>query len=58
VSLALVAMSSLIYAFFWWWYSNANARRARGEEDKKVESKTEEEILEMGDESPRFVYMI
>jgi len=53
----MVAMASLIYAFFWWWYARENERRARGEEDQKLEGKTEEEVLEMGDDSPRFVYM-
>lgn len=57
MSLSMVAMASLIYAFFWWWYARENERRARGEEDQKLEGKTEEEVLEMGDDSPRFVYM-
>jgi len=34
----------------------ANARRARGEEDWKIEGMSEEEIAELGDKNPRFVY--
>ena len=37
-------------------FARINAKRRAGEEDGKVENKTEEEIAELGDESPRFVY--
>jgi MFS transporter, ACS family, DAL5 transporter family protein len=35
----------------------ANKARARGDEDEKIAGMTEEEIDEMGDESPRFRYI-
>lgn len=37
-------------------YRLANERRRAGKENWKMEGKTDEEIEEMGDESPRFVY--
>ena len=33
-----------------------NTRREKGEEDHLIESKSDEEIAEMGDDSPRFKY--
>ncbi|KAF8339857.1 putative MFS transporter [Cantharellus anzutake] len=56
ISLAMVSMSTALYAILWYSYTRANATRARGEEDWKLDGKTDEEVEEMGDESPRFVY--
>ncbi|KAK5072763.1 hypothetical protein LTR64_000831 [Lithohypha guttulata] len=56
VSLAMVAMAVVVYAILWFYFSNANKRRAAGKEDWKAEGKTEEEVAEMGDRSPRFIY--
>lgn len=39
------------------YYRQQNARRAAGEEDFKIEGKSEDEIAAMGDDSPRFVYV-
>ncbi|CAI6339018.1 unnamed protein product [Periconia digitata] len=58
VTLAMVAFSSTVYAFMWWYFSMVNARRARGDEDHKIEGMSDEEIAELGDDSPRFVYTI
>ena len=38
------------------YYTWENKKRASGQRDHLVEGKTEEEILAMGDESPRFVF--
>ena len=40
------------------YYRTVNARRERGEEDWKFEGKTEEEVAELGDLSPRFRYTL
>lgn len=56
VTLALVAFSSVLYAFMSWYFTRRNAARRNGEEDYKIDGKSEDEIAEMGDESPRFVY--
>ncbi|CUS10395.1 unnamed protein product, partial [Tuber aestivum] len=51
VSLCMVAWAALVWGFLWWWLSRANACRDRGEEDSKVSGMSEQEILELGDES-------
>ena len=58
VTLAMVAFASAVYAFMWLYYSRVNARRARGDEDHKIQGMSDEEINELGDDSPRFVYTI
>jgi len=57
VSLAMVATATTIYGILWYSYMQANKARARGDEDEKIAGMTEEEIDEMGDESPRFRYI-
>lgn len=52
----MVAMAVVVYAILWFYFFNANKRRAAGKEDWKAEGKTEEEVAEMGDRSPRFIY--
>lgn len=56
VSLAMVAMAAVIYAIMWLYFVSENRRRSAGKEDAKMVGKTEEEIAEMGDENPRFVF--
>ncbi|KAF2813790.1 MFS general substrate transporter [Mytilinidion resinicola] len=58
ITLAMVAWASLVYGFMWFYFTRANARRARGEEDEKIAGMTDEEVNELGDESPRFVFTI
>ncbi|KAF2121991.1 high-affinity nicotinic acid transporter-like protein [Lophiotrema nucula] len=58
VSLAMVAWACLCYAFMWFWFARINAKRARGEEDHLIEGMSDEEVAELGDDSPRFVYTI
>lgn len=40
------------------WYRFTNKRRDQGKEDWKLEGKTEEEVAEMGEDSPRFRYTV
>ena len=58
VTLAMVAFASVVYAFMWFYLSRVNARRARGDEDHKIQGMSEQEVKELGDDSPRFVYTI
>ncbi|KAL8730748.1 MAG: hypothetical protein Q9181_004554 [Wetmoreana brouardii] len=58
VSLALVGMSSIVFAFMSWYLSKKNDRRRRGEEDDRVVDMSESEIAELGDESPRYVFTV
>jgi hypothetical protein len=43
-----------MYLYFRW----RNQQRLAGKEDYKIEGKTEEEIAEMGDDSPRFLFTL
>ncbi len=58
VSLAVVTVSGSIFGVMSWWYGRVNEARGRGEEDWKMEGKTDQEVEEMGDYSPRYVYTI
>lgn len=58
MTLAMVAFASVVYAFMWLYLSRVNARRARGDEDHKIQGMSEQEVKELGDDSPRFVYTI
>lgn len=54
----MVGFATVVYAFMWFYFARANARRARGEEDYKIEGMSDDEVAELGDDSPRFVYTI
>ncbi|KAL8654294.1 MAG: hypothetical protein Q9226_003494 [Calogaya cf. arnoldii] len=58
VTLAMVGMANVIFAFMSWYLSKQNDRRRRGEEDAKVANMSEDEVAELGDKSPRFVYTV
>lgn len=56
--MSLVAFATLIYAFMSWFLGRVNKRRREGREDAKMENLSDEEIEELGDASPRYVYTI
>ena len=58
VTLGLVAFATLIYGFMSWFLARENRRRQEGKEDAKMINMTDQEIEELGDASPRFVYTI
>ncbi|KAL8943064.1 MAG: hypothetical protein Q9211_001117 [Gyalolechia sp. 1 TL-2023] len=58
VSLAMVAMAAVVFGFMSWYLSKRNDQRRRGEEDGKVADMSEDEIAELGDESPRFIFTV
>jgi len=55
-SLAMVGMAALIYLVMLFYYARVNKDRAMGKEDWKMEGKSENEIEEMGDRSPQYIY--
>jgi len=55
-SLSMVGMAALIYLGMRFYYIRVNRNRATGKEDWKLEGKSENEIEEMGDRSPRYIY--
>ncbi|KAB5542398.1 major facilitator superfamily transporter [Coniochaeta sp. 2T2.1] len=58
VSLSMVGMATLIYGFMWFWFDRENGRRATGEMEARHERLSDDELAELGDESPHFVYTI
>lgn len=55
-NLALVALGAGVFAFFSIYFTWENKQRRDGKRDFKMEGKTDEEVLAMGDESPRFMF--
>ncbi|KAL2450872.1 putative transporter [Exophiala dermatitidis] len=56
VSLAMVAMAAVIYTIMSIYFVTRNKHRRTGGEESNIAGKSEEEIAEMGDENPRFVF--
>lgn len=51
-------MAGILYGLMSVYFTNANKKRARGDEDAKIAGLSDAEIEELGDRSPRFVYAI
>ncbi|OTB01996.1 hypothetical protein M426DRAFT_63118 [Hypoxylon sp. CI-4A] len=58
VSLSLVGMAACVYGFMWFWFARANKQREQGHLKAVHENLSEEELAELGDDSPRFKYTI
>lgn len=58
MTLGFGALSVVCHSIVWRQYSQANTKRAAGMEDGLIECMSEEEIRELGDRSPRFVYTV
>ncbi|KIV81911.1 hypothetical protein PV11_04059 [Exophiala sideris] len=56
VSLSMAAVAAIIYTVMSLYFFKRNKRRQAGKEDSILVGKTEEEIAELGDENPRFVF--
>ncbi|ELQ34079.1 high-affinity nicotinic acid transporter, partial [Pyricularia oryzae Y34] len=57
-TLAMVAMAGAIYATMSWWLARENRLRDEGKVKPEHQNLTEDEMAELGDESPRFRYAI
>lgn len=54
----MVAFGTLSFGFMSAYYVWANKRRAEGKEEHRVNGMSDEEIEELGDDSPKFRYVI
>lgn len=54
----MVAMATGIYGFLWYYYDKENKKRVEGPMNSKHEDLSEEELAELGDESPHYRYTI
>lgn len=52
----MVAFAIACYGILWAYLGMLNTRREEGKEDHLMAGKSDDEIAEMGDESPRFRY--
>lgn len=55
-TLALVAFSCAIYSFFSFYFARRNRNRRLGKEDAAIAGLSADEVAELGDESPHFVF--
>lgn len=56
--MAMVAFAIICYAVMWMQLGRINSRREKGEEEHLIAGMTDEDVAEMGDDSPRFRYTI
>ena len=56
VTLSLLAVSGATSGVLWWAMARTNQRRKDGKEDGNIIGLTEEEIDDLGDDSPRYMY--
>jgi hypothetical protein len=56
--MGLLALGAAIYAGMSLYFSFVNKRRRDGLENEAVEGLTSDEIEELGDRSPRYIYTI
>ncbi|KAL9610940.1 MAG: hypothetical protein Q9167_004382 [Letrouitia subvulpina] len=57
VTIAILAVSVTMDAVLWSYMARTNRRRKAGKEDDKMEGMTEYEINEMGERSPRYIFV-
>lgn len=54
--MAMVAFAIVCYAVLWYAFRKINMRREKGEEGHLITGMTDEDIAELGDDSPRFKF--
>lgn len=54
--MSVVLAADAIFLFMMFYFMRKNKARQNGDEDHLIQGKTEEEIAELGDESPRFLF--
>ncbi|KAI4907182.1 hypothetical protein J4E90_009684 [Alternaria incomplexa] len=57
-TIGLLALGIAIYIALHFYFRMKNNRKLSGKEDWRIEGKTEEEIAEMGEDNPRYLYTI
>ena len=57
ISLAMGAFAVVGFGTVWVYYIYINGRRASGKEDEKTAGMSEAELEELGDKSPRFIFV-
>ena len=58
MTLAMVGYAACVYGLMWWYFARENQRRKDGREDSRIAGMTEEEIAELGDRNPRYIFTI
>ncbi|KAL5121128.1 hypothetical protein ACEQ8H_000979 [Pleosporales sp. CAS-2024a] len=58
ITMALVGFAITCYAVLWAEFRRVNTRREQGDEDHLIAGRSDDEVAEMGDDSPRFRYTI
>lgn len=58
VTMGMVAWACIVFAILWFHLERKNRQRAAGLSDHRMGGLSEDEIAELGDDSPRFVYTI
>ncbi|KAI4227926.1 MAG: hypothetical protein LQ349_006632 [Xanthoria aureola] len=56
VTIGLLGLCAVVNGVLWWSMVDTNRKRAAGKEDWRVSDLTDEEIDELGDKSPRFIF--
>lgn len=57
-TIGLLSLGIVIYVALHLYFRMMNRRKLAGKEDWRIEGKTEEEIAEMGEDNPRYLYTI
>lgn len=57
-TIGLLALGICIYLALYFWYRAANKRKLTGQEDWRMEGLTDEEVNELGEFNPRYLYTI
>ncbi|KIV97200.1 hypothetical protein PV10_00977 [Exophiala mesophila] len=55
-SIGLLGLQASLHTFIWFYWRRANSRKLAGKEDWRMEGLTEEEISELGEHNPRYIY--
>ncbi|PTB69036.1 MFS general substrate transporter [Trichoderma citrinoviride] len=58
VSLSMVGVGTCIYGFLWFWFWRANKSRDAGELSEEHQGLQDDELKELGDDSPHYRYTI
>ncbi|OSS51349.1 hypothetical protein B5807_03897 [Epicoccum nigrum] len=57
-SIGLLVLGVILYTSLHFWYRNQNNRKIEGKEDYRTDGLSEEEINELGEHNPRYLYTL